>query len=284
MGEDMTESEQRVALITGCGKENGIGAATAQRLARDGFIVVVSDVAAAGVDNDQSVARAGGGWQGLDTLVARIEANGGTATSLTGDVSSEDGAAHLVAGAIDAYGRLDVLVNNAGAPHGQDRGQIEDVPLSAWEAVMAINVRGVFLMTRAAVPHMKKRGYGRVVSMASVAGLEALPERAAYCASKAAVIGMTRSLAYDLAPHGVTANCVCPGSIRTDRAISSTLRAGWTDVDEGLAERAKFIPVGRHGRPEEIAATIAHLASEDAAYITGQAIAVDGGGLPASAF
>ncbi len=280
----MTDPGPRVALITGCGKENGIGAATAQRLARDGFIVVVSDVASAGVDNDNTVERVNSGWQGLDTLVARIEAAGGGALSLTGDVSTEDGAAHLVARTIDEYGRLDALVNNAGAPHGQDRGQIEDIPLAAWEAVMGINVRGVFLMSRAAVPHMKARGYGRIVSMSSVAGLEALPERAAYCASKAAVIGMTRSLAFDLAPHGITVNCVCPGSIRTDRAISSTLRAGWTDVDAGLAERAKFIPVGRHGRPEEIAATIAHLVSEEAGYIIGQAIPVDGGGLPASAF
>jgi NAD(P)-dependent dehydrogenase (short-subunit alcohol dehydrogenase family) len=87
-----------------------------------------------------------------------------------------------------------------------------------------------------------------------------------------------------LAPHGITVNCVCPGSIRTDRAISSTLRAGWTDVDAGLAERAKVIPVQRHGRPEEIAALIAHLASEEAGFTTGQAIPVDGGGLPPSAF
>jgi len=280
----MIEIDQRVALITGCGKENGIGAATALRLAGDGLIVVVSDVAAAGVDNDNSVERAGAGWQGLDTLVVRIEAAGGKASSLIGDVSSEEGAAYLVAKTIEAHGRLDVLVNNAGAPHGQDRGQIEDVPLSAWEAVMAVNARGVFLMCRAAVPHMKSQNHGRIVSMASVAGLEALPERAAYSASKAAVIGLTRSLAYDLAAHGITVNCVCPGSIRTDRAISSTLRAGWSDVDAGLAERAKFIPVGRHGRPEEIAATIAHLASEAAGYTTGQAIAVDGGGLPPSAF
>ncbi len=280
----MAESIQRVALITGCGKENGIGAATAQRLARNDFIVAVSDVAAAGVDNDNSVEKSPSSWQGLDSLVARIEESGGTATSFTGDVSSEDGAAHLVASTIDKYGRLDVLVNNAGAPHGQDRGQIETVPLDAWEKIMAINARGPFLMSRAAVPHMKAQGYGRIVSLASVAGLEALPERAAYCASKAAVIGFTRSLAYDMARHGVTVNCVCPGSIRTDRAISSTLKAGYADVEEGLAERAKPIPVGRHGKPEEIAAAIAYLVSEDAAFTTGQAVVVDGGGLPPSAF
>lgn len=149
---------------------------------------------------------------------------------------------------------------------------------------MAVNVRGAFLMIRAAVPHMKARGHGRIVSMSSVAGLVALPERAAYSASKAAIIGMTRSIAHDLAPHGITVNCICPGSIRTDRAISTTLRAGWSDIEAGLAERAKGIPAGRHGRPEEIAATVAHLVSEEAGYITGQPIPVDGGGLPPSAF
>jgi NAD(P)-dependent dehydrogenase (short-subunit alcohol dehydrogenase family) len=280
----MAKTDTRVALITGCGKENGIGAAIARRLARDGFIVVVSDVTAAGVENDNRVERAATRWQGLDTLVADIEAEQGQAMSLTGDVSTEAGAESLVGNTINAYGRLDVLVNNAGAPHGEDRNQIEQVPLSAWEFVFSINVRGVFLMSRAAVPHMKAQGYGRIISMASVAGLEALPERAAYCASKAAVIGMTRSLAYDLAPHGITVNCLCPGSIRTDRAISSTIRAGWTDVDAGLAERAKGIPVRRHGRPEDIAAAVAHLAAEEAGYIVGQAIVVDGGGLPSNAF
>jgi NAD(P)-dependent dehydrogenase (short-subunit alcohol dehydrogenase family) len=130
---------------------------------------------------------------------------------------------------------------------------------------------------------MKAQGWGRIITMSSVAGVYALPQRAVYSASKAAVLGMTRSLAHDLAPLGITVNAVCPGSIRTDRAISTTLRAGWNDVEAGLAERAKALPMGRHGRAEEIAATVAHLASEDAGFITGQAFVVDGGGLPPNA-
>ena len=181
------------------------------------------------------------------------------------------------------YGRLDILVNNAGAPHGQDRGEIETLPVDAWHKVMGVNALGPFLMARAAVPHMKRQGWGRIISMASVAGMYALPQRAIYSASKAAVIGMTRSLAYDLAPLGITVNAICPGSIRTDRAISTTLRAGWNDVEAGLRERAQALPMKRHGLPAEIAATVAHLASDDAAFITGQAIVIDGGGLPPTA-
>jgi 3-oxoacyl-[acyl-carrier protein] reductase len=280
----MTTDSRRVALITGCGKENGIGAAIATTLAGAGITVAVTDVAAAGVDNDNPAARGVTRWQGLDTLTARIEDAGGNAVGFVGDVSTEDGAQGLVDATLERYGRLDILVNNAGAPHGGDRGQIETVSYEDWQRVMTINAGGVFLMSRAAVPHMRSRGFGRIISMSSIAGLEPLPERGAYCASKAAVIGFTRSLAYDLARDGITVNCVCPGSIRTDRAISSTLRAGWTDVDEGLRERAQHIPVGRHGQPREIAAMVAHLASDDAGFITGQAIKLDGGGLPPNAF
>lgn len=273
----------RVALITGCGKANGIGAAIAHTLAASGHTVVVSDVAPAGADNDNKITQNTEGWRGMETLVADITAKGGVASWLQGDVSSEADTRRMVAETLERHGRLDILVNNAGAPHGADRGDIETISLDAWERVMAINLRGVFLMIRAAVPSMKARGWGRIISMSSVAGTAPLPQRGAYSASKAAVIGLTRSVAFDLAPHGITVNAVCPGSIRTDRAISTTLRAGWKDVEEGLKSRAKDIPMRRHGLPEEIAGTVAYLASDAGAFTTGQAIIVDGGGLPPQA-
>ena len=273
----------RVALITGCGKALGIGRAIAHALSRQGCTVVVTDIDKAGVQNDNAVEGLSPGWTGLESLVAEIEAAGGHASWATGDVSSEPDAARMVETAVERHGRLDILVNNAGAPHGADRGQLETVPLEAWERVMAINVRGVFLMTRAALPAMRRQRWGRIVSMSSVAGTTALPERAAYCASKAAVLGFTRSLSLDVAREGITVNAVCPGSIRTDRAISTTLRQGFNDVEKGLAERARAIPMGRHGMPADIAATVAFLASDGAAFITGQHIVVDGGGLPAAA-
>lgn len=278
----MSGRQQRVALVTGCGKQNGIGAAIVRRLAADGIVVMASDAQRSGVDNDKGVTK-DTGWRGLETLVEAVAASGGRATWTEGDVTTEDGARNLVAETIARHSRLDILVNNAGAPHGQDRGQIETIPVDAWHKVMAVNALGPFLMARAAVPQMKAQGFGRIISMSSVAGVYALPERAVYSASKAAVIGMTRSLAYDLAPLGITVNAICPGSIRTDRAISTTLRAGWNDVEAGLRERAKALPMRRHGLPEEIAETVAHLASDRAGFITGQALVLDGAGLPPTA-
>jgi len=279
----LAQSISRVALITGCGKENGIGTATARALAKAGFVVVVSDVQTAGAQNDNFVEGMRRNWRGLESIVEEVAAAGGVASALIGDVSSEADANRIVADTIARYGRLDVLVNNAGAPHGNDRGELETIPADAWDRVMGINAKGVFLMSRAAVPQMKQQKWGRIISMSSVAGMYALPHRAVYCASKAAVIGFTRSVAYDLAPWGITVNAICPGSIRTDRAISTTIRQGWTDVDAGLRERAKDIPMGRHGLPEEIAGTIAFLASDASAFMTGQALVVDGGGLPPKA-
>jgi len=264
----MAASSARVALITGCGKPIGIGASTARALAAAGVAVVVSDVQPAGVANEHNVqGDLDPNWGGIDSLVAEIVRAGGTASAAIGDVSREDDSRRMVEEVLSRHGRLDILVNNAGAPQGADRNEIEDVPLAAWELTMGVNARGCFLMSRAAVPAMRKAGWGRIVSVSSKAAFRPGAKRATYAASKAAIVGFTRSLALDLAPHGITVNAVCPGPIRTSRAISTNRREYGDDLETGFRERAKAIPVGRFGTPDEVAAAIAFLASDGACLL-----------------
>lgn len=269
--------EPRVALVTGCGKPDGMGQAIARRLARAGLAVMVADKEPGGVPNARQRLLGVEHKDGLSDLVDALTADGHRAASVLGDVSDPDGAREMVAATVDRFGSIDVLVNNAAAPQGADRADVEDVPLDVFDLVIGVNLRGTFLMCRAAVPYMRARRFGRIVNISSMAGLTAAPFSTAYSASKAGVIGLTRALAMDVAPWGITVNAVCPGLVATSRAILDP--SPDLDVAETLRRRAGAIPVGRVGMPEDVAAAVAYLAAADSGYVTGQALPVDGGGM-----
>lgn len=270
--------QRRVALITGCGKRDGVGQAVARRLAASGVTVVVSDRKPTGVLNrrQEIVGVQDDGWRGLDSLVEDITAAGGTASSVTGDIGDAGDADAMVAAAVTAHGRLDILVNNAAAPQGLDRREIAQVPIEVFDEVIRINLRGTFLMSRAAVPIMREQRWGRIIAVSSMAGVVAAAYSTAYSASKAGIIGFTRALAMDVARWGITVNAVAPGAVGTSRSFLS--EDPNLDVEAEMQRRAKGIAVGRVGRPEDIAGAVAYLASDDAEYMTGQYLVLDGGG------
>jgi 3-oxoacyl-[acyl-carrier protein] reductase len=237
----------RVALITGAG--SGIGEATAQRFAAEGAVVVVNDV-----DTDRAHA-----------VAAAIRKTGGTATEVAANVTRRDEVERMVAAIVADHGRLDVLVNNAGINRDAMSHKMTE---EQWDQVLAVNLKGTFLCAQAALPKMRERGWGRVVNTSSIGSLGNIGQ-ANYAASKAGVIGLTKTLALEYAKYGVTVNCIAPGAVMTP------MLAGVSDpIREKITAQ---IPVGRIAEPREIAAVHAFLASDEAAYITGQVLFVDGG-------
>jgi len=272
-------AEQRVALVTGCGKPDGAGQAIARALAADGLAVVVVDRRPAGVPNRrQEIVGSGqpASWRGLDTLVEEIEASGGVAAPALGDIGDQRDVEALIAVALERFGRLDILVNNAAAPQGLDRNVADEVPIDVFDEVIRVNLRGAWLMCRAALPEMRSRRWGRIVNISSMAGVIGAPMSTAYSASKAGVIGLTRALAMDVAAFGVTVNVVCPGALDTSRAVLS-LDAD-LDVRAEIEQRGRRLPVGRYGRPADVAAAVRYLVSDGAEFMTGQMLVLDGGG------
>ncbi len=269
----------RVALVTGCGKPDGAGQAIARALARDGAALIVTDRRAAGVPNRRQEvvgSEQPASWTGLETLVSEIAAAGGTAAAALGDIGSPGDAEALVNVAVERHGRLDILVNNAAAPQGLDRAVIDEVPIDAFDEVLRINLRGTWLMCRSAVAAMRRGRWGRIVNVASMAGAVPAPFSTPYSASKAGVIGLTRALAMDVAAWGITVNSISPGALGTSRSVLSTDPG--LDVAAELERRGSRLPVGRVGTPDDVAAAVRYLASDGAAYMTGQMLVLDGGG------
>jgi NAD(P)-dependent dehydrogenase (short-subunit alcohol dehydrogenase family) len=275
----VSEFDGKIVLITGCGRARGIGRAIAVAFARSGADVVVTDLAAGGTrnENDEGLEEKRIGWKGLESLAGEIQALGRRVLTLVGDVSRATDAERFVADALAQFGRIDVLVNNAAAPHGADRRLLWEVPEEAWDLVIDVNLKGTFLMNRAVIPHMLSRGSGRIINMASVSGKRGTARRGAYTASKFGIIGLTQAMAQELGAHGITVNAICPGSVDTSRRESTSRR------ERALIERDPNAPVlglpptGRVARTDDIARLALFFASEQSDHITGQAWNVDGG-------
>ena len=243
----------KVVIITG--GNSGIGRSTAEYFAGERARVVIA-------------ARDAGRGQ---ATVQAIEAGGGTAHFVPCDVCREDDCRGAVLAAVEVFGGLDVLVNNAGVIFRER--DVVSTSLDEWEQTFAVNVRGAFLMSKYALPEIIRRDGGSIVNVASYFGLVAAQGVAAYCASKGALVQLTRAMALDHAGDNVRVNCVCPGSVHTPM-----IEQAWADKGQGApqASAAKH-PMGRIAQPEEVAQAILYLASPAASFITGVALPVDGG-------
>jgi NAD(P)-dependent dehydrogenase (short-subunit alcohol dehydrogenase family) len=255
----MNRFEDYVVVITGAA--NGIGEACAYRFAEEGARVACLDL-------DQS---------GNAAVVEKCRQLGGDAVDLKCDVTDPTNIKEVVDSVLMKWGKVDVLVASAGIYTGSP---LEEVSLDQWKKTIDINLTGVFLTNQAIAPLLIKQGSGSIINLSSMAGKTSWPASAEYSASKSGVIGLTRSVAMEMAPHGPTANAVCPGNTLTEMVRNVAEKVGGLDGmtgEEWLEMRAQDCPMNRLADPWEIAGVIAFLASNDSRYITGQAIEVDGG-------
>ena len=250
MGNPTHRFTDKVVVVTGAG--GGIGTAIAARFGSEGAHVVVTDA----------------NVEGANATVTQITAYGGSAIALTADISDGAACRDLIADVVKRYGRIDVLVNNAGINR---RGPLLELTEDDWHTTMKVNVDSMFYLCRAAIPHMIEQGGGAIVNTASQWGLYPAPGHIAYNVSKAAVAAFTQNLARDYAPHKVRVNAVCPGEIGTPMLQKAAERKGLT-----FADFDKMVPFGRIGRPDEVAALVAFLASDEAAFMCGSLVEITG--------
>jgi len=241
----------KTAIVTGAG--SGIGRACALALAREGA----------------RVALAGRRQQRLEALAREI---GDSSLPIPADVSRKDDVERVVAKTVDHFGRLDVLLNNAGVLH---IGNVEQISEEQWDETFNINVRGLWLFSRAVLPHMRKAGGGSIINMASVLGLNGARNRAVYAPSKGAVVLLTKCMAIDHGPENIRVNAICPSFVETD--LTATVVAKAPNPATVRTERIAVHPIGRLGQPEDIAGLAVYLASDESSWVTGATFPVDGG-------